>query len=142
MKRYPVLFLLLLVGALNLCAQSEERLSLDRAQKEIMGQWRLLSYQDEAGDIVDYSNQDRIWSFNSNRFTVDSDDLGGRRVVDGYSIIRSKFHIRTTILILNEGLRDTHLPFGKFIVQSIEGGRMNLTDWSNKVFYKLQRVGD
>ncbi len=52
------------------------------------------------------------------------------------------FRIRTTIIILSEKLKNTHLPYGKFVVRSIENEILTLGDWDGKVTYTLKRVSD
>jgi hypothetical protein len=50
------------------------------------------------------------------------------------------FRIKTTIIMLSEKLKKTHLHYGKFVVLSIENGILTLGDWDGKVTYTLMRV--
>ncbi len=116
-------------------------LTADTAAKGIIGSWKLLSFEREGQPATHYEEKDYIWTFDGEKFTVKSEDLGGE-IHDSYRLLRSMFRIRTTIIILSKKLKDTHLPHGKFVVRSIDNGILTLGDWSGQVTYTLKRVSN
>ncbi|MDA8124713.1 MAG: hypothetical protein M0009_05955 [Deltaproteobacteria bacterium] len=116
-------------------------LNAETAAKGIIGSWQLLSFEREGQPAKLYNDKANIWTFDGQKFTVSSDDLGGE-ISDSYRLLRSMFRIRTTIIILSKKLEKTHLPHGKFVVRSIENGILTLGDWDEKVTYKLKRVSN
>lgn len=138
MKKGRVLLILLLsVAALS--ADSDPNLTAEAANDQIIGDWQLLSFERGGRKDADYSDRMLIWTFDGHRFSVESDDLG-RRFRDEYQIKRSVYRIRNTIIILNEVLRQTHLPHGKLVIQSFKGDTMTITDWDGTVRYTLKRI--
>lgn len=111
----------------------------ETAAKGIIGSWQLLSFEREGQPAQSYNDRVNIWTFDGKKFTVKSDDLGGE-IEDSYRLLRTMFRIKTTIIILSEKLRKTHLPYGKFVVKSIENNILTLEDWNGKVTYRLKRV--
>jgi hypothetical protein len=116
-------------------------LDAETAAAGIIGSWRLLSFEREGQPAKYYKDQARIWTFDGQRFSVSSEDLGGE-IHDSYRLLRSIFRIRTTIIILSEKLKNTHLPHGKFVVRAIDEGILTLGDWDGKVTYTLERVSN
>ena len=116
-------------------------LTADAAAKGIIGSWKLLSFEREGQPATHYEEKDYVWTFDGEKFTVKSEDLGGE-IHDSYRLLRSMFRIRTTIIILSKKLKDTHLPHGKFVVRSIDNGMLMLGDWSGQVTYTLKRVSN
>lgn len=106
------------------------------AQKEIIGEWKLLSYKDRKGVKTNYDQRNVIWSFDGQRYSVESDDLAGR-YTDSYRILRSKFSFTNTVIMLSEALRETHLDYGKFVIESIVDNKLTLTDWDEEIEYLL-----
>ena len=138
MKRIfmSILFIALLAGPV-----AAATLNAETASKGIIGSWKLLSFEREGQPARHYKDQVNIWTFDGKKFTVKSEDLGGE-IHDSYRLLRSMFRIRTTIIILSEKLKNTHLPYGKFVVRSIENDILTLGDWDGKVTYTLKRVSD
>ncbi len=137
MKRVvmSILFIVLL-PALGMA----DTLTAETAAKGIIGSWKLLSFEREGQPIQYYEDKEYIWTFDGEKFTVNSEDLGGE-IQDSYRLLRSMFRpFRTTIIILSKKLRNTHLPHGKFVVRSIADGMLTLGDWNDKVTYTLKRV--
>lgn len=117
-------------------------LDAETAAAGIIGSWRLLSFEREGQPVKYYTDQEeRIWTFDGEKFSVSSEDLGGE-IHDSYRLLRSIFRIRTTIIILSKELKKTHLPHGKFVVRAIDGGILTLGDWDGKVTYTLERVSN
>ena len=114
-------------------------LDADTAAAGIVGRWRLLSFEREGEPAQAYHDREVIWTFDGERFSVNSEDLGGE-IRDSYRLKRSIFRIRTTIIILSEKLKLTHLPHGKFVVRAIDDGVLSLGDWDGKVTYTLERL--
>ena len=116
-------------------------LNAETAAKGIIGSWKLLSFERRGQPVKHYTDTLNIWTFDGKQFTVNSEDLGGE-IHDNYRLLRSMFRIRTTIIILSEKLKKTHLPYGKFVVRSIENDILTLGDWDGKVTYTLKRVSN
>ena len=116
-----------------------DTLDTKTAAAGIIGRWRLLSFERQGQPIKSYENDERIWTFDKQKFTVNSEDLGGE-ISDNYRLKRSMFRIKTTIIILSENLKNTHLPYGKFVVRAIDGDILTLGDWDGEVTYTLERV--
>ncbi|MDA8123824.1 MAG: hypothetical protein M0009_01365 [Deltaproteobacteria bacterium] len=114
-------------------------LDKDTAAKGIVGSWKLMSFERQGQPVKSYKDQTIVWTFDGQRFSVRAEDLGGE-IQDSYRLLRSMFRIRTTIIILSEKLKKTHLPYGKFVVRSIDKDILTLGDWDEKVTYRLQRV--
>ena len=108
MKRIfmSILFTALLAGPV-----AAATLNAETASKGIIGSWKLLSFEREGQPAKYYKDQVNIWTFDGKKFTVKSEDLGGE-IHDSYRLLRSMFRIRTTIIILSEKLKNTHLPHG------------------------------
>jgi len=135
-KKYILILLICFCTLIPAFAQSD--ITADNAKKGIIGEWRLLSF--EKKDIKDdYSNQNIIWKFDEKKFSVESRDLGGK-YEDNYKLLRSYFRISNTVIIISDKLKKTHLPHGKFVVISIKGDSLILSDWNNETIYKLKKV--
>jgi hypothetical protein len=111
MKRIfmSILFIALLAGPVVAAT-----LNAETASKGIMGNWKLFSFEREGQPARHYQDQVNIWTFDGKKFTVKSEDLGGE-IQDSYHLLRSMFRIRTTIIILSEKLKNTHLPHGNLL---------------------------
>ncbi|MEO0249089.1 MAG: hypothetical protein ABIN58_06000 [candidate division WOR-3 bacterium] len=138
MKRILVGILLVVLFPIPVIADT---LTAETAAKGIIGSWRLLSFEREGQPIKYYEDKGYIWTFDGERFTVNSEDLGGE-IQDSYRLLRSMFRIRTTIIILSKELRKTHLPHGKFVVRSIANDILTLGDWNGEVIYTLKGVSN
>jgi hypothetical protein len=134
-------FMSILFMALLAVPVAAATLNAETASKGIIGNWKLLSFEREGQPVKYYKDQMNTWTFDGKKFTVKSEDLGGE-IHDTYRLLRSMFRIRTTIIILSEKLKSTHLPYGKFVVRSIENDILTLGDWDGKVTYTLKRVPD
>lgn len=136
MKRIIICILLLAIFPFTAMGES---LDAETAKAGIIGKWKLLSFEGQGYPNKDYEQQDVIWTFDGKRFSVSSEDLGGQ-YEDSYKIERSIFRIKTTIILLSKELKKTHLSYGKFVVKSIEGDVLTLSDWDNEVKYILKRT--
>ena len=136
MKRIIMSILLIVLLSVPVIADA---LTAETAAKGIIGSWTLLAFEREGQPIKYYKDKAYIWTFDGEKFTVNSEDLGGE-IHDSYRLVRSMFRIRTTIIILSKKLKNTHLPHGKFVVRSIANGILTLGDWDGKVTYTLKRV--
>ena len=116
-------------------------LNVETAAEAIKGRWKLLSVEREGFPVKNYKDQTDIWTFDGQKFRVSSEDLGGE-IHDSYRLLRAHFRIRTTIIMLSEKLKKTHLSYGKFVVRSIENDILTLEDWDGTVTYILKRVSD
>ena len=112
--------------------------SASEAASGIIGEWRLHSYERNGRVVDSYQDNHPVWRFDGSRLSVESQDLG-RRIEGHYSVKRSVFRIRNTVLIMSSALRETHLPHGKFVVRSLEGDTLTITDWNESLLYTLQR---
>ena len=108
------------------------------AESGIVGEWQLLSHERNGNMVNEYMEDHPVWRFDGNRLSVESQDLG-RRVEGHYSVKRSVFRIRNTVLIMSSALRETHLPHGKFVVRTLEDDILTITDWNENLLYTLQR---
>ncbi len=120
-------------------AQAMSNISAEDAAREIVGSWKLLSYTDAENKRTSYENDNKIWTFTGSRLDVDSNDLGGKRE-GAYNLVRSKYRISNTVIILCDELEVTHLSFGKFVVISIENDVLTLSNWEDDIEYILRRV--
>ena len=129
----------ILIIAFLAIAVFADALTTETAAKGIIGSWKLLSFEREGQPLQSYQDKVNIWTFDGQKFTVNSEDLGGE-IQGSYRLLRSFFRITTPIIILSKELKKTHLPYGKFVVRSIDNGILTLGDWDDKITYKLQRV--
>ena len=116
-----------------------DTLTTETAAKGIIGSWKLLSFEREGQPLQSYKDKANVWTFDGQKFTVKSEDLGGE-IQGSYRLLRSFFKITFPIIILSKELQKTHLPYGKFVVKSIDNGILTLGDWNDKVTYKLERA--
>jgi hypothetical protein len=138
MKRIIMSILLIVLLPAAVIADT---LTAETAAKGIIGSWKLLSFEREGQPVKYYEDKVYIWTFDGEKFAVNSEDLGGE-IHGSYRVLRTMFRIRTTIIILSKELKNTHLPHGKFIARSIANDILTLGDWDGKVTYTLKRVSN
>ncbi|TKB56680.1 hypothetical protein [Ferrimonas aestuarii] len=118
---------------------SAQELSAEQAVHQIQGLWQLLTYVDRDGNQSDYSKQFRVWRFDGDKLSLDSDDLG-HLVADHFRLKRSIFRVDTPIILLSDKLKQTHLTYGKLVLESVDNQTLIFTDWDKQVSYRLRRV--
>ncbi|WP_105615498.1 hypothetical protein [Vallitalea okinawensis] len=113
-----------------------EILSVEAVDNEIIGEWKLISYEDSNG-IIDYTAEDRIWTFDGEKFIVDSYEFGG--ALEGSYEVRRAYLISDLTVVLKSGaLEGTHMYSGKFIFKSLADDILTFGDWNNSLEYKLK----
>ncbi|MFC1867347.1 hypothetical protein ACFL0H_04355 [Thermodesulfobacteriota bacterium] len=119
-----------------------EDLTADRVLKEIVGSWRLLSFERDGKLIDDYSDQEVIWRFKSdNTMSLSDKQLG--TVKDNYKVVKSRYGWmgKGGILILIMELKKRGFSHPKFVVRGMTGsGYLILGDWDDTLLYRLKRV--
>lgn len=126
-------------------AVAEELLSVEDVSVEIVGDWQVMSFQRQDSELVDYSNDSIIWSFNEN-YEASIAGAGFEPFESNYNVIASRYSWIgiTGVFIVVKGLNnhmDDYSRHAKLIARSLtDEGEMRVVNWENNLVYTLQKV--
>ena len=82
---------LFVLSFVSVTAQAEEQLpTVEEVRAEIFGDWQVMSFQREGGELVDYSQDNVIWTFNDN-YRASIEGAGFRSFESTYKVIASRW---------------------------------------------------
>lgn len=126
-------------------AVADELPSVEEVSMEIVGDWQVMSFQRQNGELVDYSNDNIIWSFNDNS-EASIARAGFEPFKSSYKVVASRFGWIgiTGVFIIVKGLdqqMEDYSRHSKLIARSLtDNGRMRIVNWENNLEFILQKV--
>ena len=143
-------FSLFVISLFTVTAQAapvpEERLpTVEEVREVIFGDWQVMSFQREDGELVDYSEDNVIWSFNEN-YQASIQGAGFAPFESNYKVIPSSWGwigIRGVFIVV-KGLNhqmDNYSRHAKLIAKNLtDDGEMRIVNWEDDLVYTLKKV--
>lgn len=135
---------LVLISLFSTFVQAEEP-SVERVRSEIVGDWQVMSFQQEGGERIDYSKDNVIWSFDEN-YQAFIQGAGFQPFESSYKVIASRYRWFgiTGVFIVVKGLNDqmsNYSRHAKLIARNLTNdGEMRIVNWEDDLVYTLQKI--
>jgi len=142
MKKFIIgLTLLMAIAATLSSTVHAADLDAETVKKEIVGEWRLMSFEQGGKTVHDYSNDKVIWHFRADgKVSIFDKQLG--QFTDTYRVVKSRYAwlMKDDIIILIKELEHRGFDHNKFVVRGLTSeGELLLGNWSDTLLYRLVR---
>ena len=134
---------LTLFGFFSVIAQAEEP-TVEQMTSEIVGDWQVMSFQRKGQDLIDYSKDNVIWSFDENEASIQG--AGFQPFKGSYKVVASRYRWIgiTGVFLIVKGLNDqmpNYSRYGKLIARNLnDDGEMRIVNWEDNLAYTLKKV--